>query len=267
VDSIGSSHIYALVKCSQWEGLSFEYSPPWIFKPIIEEGLNFLLKTANIPEQSEYLIPLPSGRKVQVSLATHLEIEDIATASITKIVNLVHQGCAQTACITSHQGVVIVKVDKYSFRDSITHTKLLPFADEMISGFGALIATLSPPFSRVDDAPPNGNLSPELMLEILKILLLDYEAGFKTIFNLSCTCKMFYTMCHDYMVYMLKLLCNFALPISPSFFKGLDLTTGRVQLYCVEPFNRIHFSRIEEYRVFVDGANLGLRKLQIRAAH
>lgn len=258
--------VYALIKCCAWECLSFEFARPNPFwRRFPEDGLNFLLKTADIPEQPEYLVPLPSGSKVLVSLATHLQVEDIARTAIAKVVDLIPKGSSQTACIVSSHEVIIVKVDKCSTRASVSHTKLLGFRDSTFSGVRALFTTFTPQISRLDTAAPNGSLPTELMLKIFKSLLLDVDGGFKAVPNLACTCKLFSAMVHDYTVYLPGLLFYSSPPSGflPSFFRGWDIRSGRDQLYCIGPFNLVDFEKVREYKVFVDGANLGLMKLMV----
>jgi hypothetical protein len=142
---------------------------------------------------------------------------------------------------------------------------LLGFRDSTFSAFRDLFTTCSLQISLLDTAPPNGSLATELILKIFKFLLLDVDGGFKAVPNLACTCKMFSAMVHGYTVYLHGLLFYSGPPshFLPSFFMGWDIRSGRDQLDCIGPFNLVDFAKVSEYKVFVDGAKLGLMKLMV----
>ena len=253
--------VYAIVKCAMWDGLSFEHSPIGPEWGEDEESLNFLLEGVTTPEATEYMVPVGT-EKVLISLATHLEVEDIAKAAIGKVVKLTPDGTSQMACIISPRETIIVNIDKTSPRCSVNHTKLLAFEDPLLLGLNALIATLSTPYSRLDKTAPNGNLPVEIMEEIFKHLLFKVPDGFKTLPSLACTCKMFSAMARDRTFYLPGRLC-YNRPPTPmlSLFWGWDVRGGHAELYSLGPFDFMDLEKIRMYNVFVDGANLRLRKL------
>jgi hypothetical protein len=225
--------VYAIVRCAMWDGLSFEHSligPDW---GEAEEGLNVLLEGVTTPEATEYLVPVGT-EKVLISLATHLEVEDIAKAAIGKVVELTRDGTRQIAGIISPRETIIVNMGKTSPRCSVNHTKLLAFEDPLLLGFNALIATLSTPYSRLDKTAPNGNLPVEIMEQIFKHLLLKVPDGFKTLPSLACTCKMFSAMARDRTFYLPgRLFYNHAPTAMPNLFWGWDVRGGLARLYSI----------------------------------
>jgi len=253
--------VYAIVKCAMWDGLSFEHSPIGPEWDETEEGLNVLLEGVTTPEATEYLVPV-GAEKVLISLATHLEVEDIAKAAIGKVVKLTPDGTSQIACIISPRETIIVNIDKNSPRCSVNHTKLLAFDDLVLVGFNALTATLSTPYSRLDKTPPNGNLPVEIMEQIFKHLLFKVPDGFKTLPSIACSCKMFSAIARDRTFYLSgRLFYNHPPTPMPNLFWGWDVGSGLAELYSIGPFDLVDLEKMREYNVFVDGANLCLRKL------
>ena len=260
--------VYATVKCAMWDGLRFEYSAPrprGVWR--VEEGLNFLLDTAITPEEPAYFIPVRS-EKVLISLEIQLDVGDIAKMAIAKVVKLVPDGTHQTACIISPGEVIIVNIDKLHGACFVTHTEPLQFDDINHIAFDALIATLSPPDLRLDRTPSNGNLPVEIVEQIFEALVFD--GGFKTLPSLACTCKMFSTMVHDRTLYLPgRLFYNYPIAMKefPNVYFGWDVEDGNFEFYSIGTTRVIVKDKLIKYKVFADGANIGLGKFGLAPLH
>jgi len=103
-----------------------------------------LFHISAFPRVHDYFIPVGNG-KVLISLATHLDKDDVAEMAIARVVKMVSDGETQDVCILSLQHVIIVKIDKSSCPTKVTRSALLTILndEEGCMGADALIATLS----------------------------------------------------------------------------------------------------------------------------
>lgn len=145
--------VYTLVKFSTWECWTWECKSS-IIREYLAPVASSLLQTATFPRQSEYYIPITNG-KVLISLAIHLDKENIFKMAVAKVIRLTPEGKYQVACIISLEHVVIVNVDKTSTPIKVSHTKLLNILDDNEGG-KTLIATLSPFAPRLARFPQRG---------------------------------------------------------------------------------------------------------------
>jgi len=157
-----------------------------------------LFHTAAFPPTAEYFIPVGNG-KVLISLATHLDQDQVVEMAIAKIVEKVSEGSKQTACILSLQHTVIVEIDKSCRLVKVKRTKLLRILHERAGtpGDQALIATLSP-FRRRITPPLQQNPASDralLPLEVVELVFRSLALQHPdSIPNFASTCKQFATI-------------------------------------------------------------------------
>jgi len=261
--------VWTMVRYSIWDGLSFvskyndlvDFDPFWgpDVNPAWKE-LNQLPSTIPMPSEPDYYVVTPTN-KILISLATHLDVEDIVKMAIAKVINLTSEGTVQLACIISLDHIIIVNIDKTSPQVIISHTELLDLDGR---GAKALIATLSPTYSHpASHLPNNGVLPIETVENIFKFLLLTGDV--KTVRNFACSCKLFADIVRYRSVKIGRCtVLNF--PTSRAgVFVGLD-EKGNVEFYRLYWVRDVEYEppkKTRSFRMLADDVNIGLGEYEL----
>jgi len=250
--------LYTLVKLSTWESITWDPKTTASQGIWIEPHADSLLQTATFPRESEYYIRI-GDRRILISLATHLEMENVLKMAVAKVVQLSDVDVIQVACILSLQHVVIVTVDKTTSSVKVTHTKPLELFGDKSEGGKALIVTLSPIIPHLDNVPRNGNLPIELIEHIFEFLAHS-PGGIKTIPTFAQACKMFAAIVVDRTIHLNgRTLLNFPTWL-PGCFYGVD-DEGFIGMY---NFGEAKYpvpwksDNTKIYTAMVDGVEIGL---------
>jgi hypothetical protein len=194
--------IYALVKCCCWESLSFKPTTPLSLtnKEITVDMAPLgtaLFHVSAFPRVPTYFIPVTNGN-VLISLATHLDKQEVADVAIARVVEMVKEGEKQTACILSLQHVIIIVVDKTYSSAKVARTKLLEILHKGQGSEGAksLVATLSnflcplsvAPFLNKNPSSHRHVVPLEIAEQIFKDLAILHPSS---IFSFAAACKQF----------------------------------------------------------------------------
>jgi hypothetical protein len=209
-----------------------------------------------MPTESDYYVFVGTS-KVLISLATDLDVEDIAKMAVAKVINLTPEGTVQLACVISLDEIILVNIDKTSPRVCVSRTEPLCFDRPQSDGLKALVATFSLlPSHPAHDLPNNGLLPVETVEHIFKLLLLT--GGVETVPNFACACKLFSKIVRYRTVKVGRcMVLNF--PTSrPGVFFGLGEKRS-VELFRLQwsDGNYMEEKVRRSFQVLADGVNIG----------
>ena len=261
--------VWLFVRYAMWDGLTWKEKEPY-HRPS-SDGDTFIM-ALNSRRDLPGMVPMPSTpqyyvfvgiKKILVSLAVNLDIDDVVKMEVAKVVNLTPPGAVQEACIISIKHVVFVTVNKTSPQVSVTRTPVESLALDS-DGLAALIATFSSlktPYE--DDLPNNGCFPYEIVETIFEYLALSNDR--QTIANFASTCKLFSKIArHRAVAIGGCLTLNFLSQSWQGLLQALDpsgrakpLALGR--LWSVYLLGKTKLWR--EVMVLADGVHLGLSKV------
>ena len=225
-----------------------------------------LFRRAAYARDTEYFIPA-GGRKVLISLATHLDDPYIAQMAIAKVVKLCREGQIQDACILNFERCIILQINRTSKAIiKVLRTAPLRMLDvSRTPGLDSLIALLS------NNPTSNKNTFnvPSTVLERLIGSMAGLSKESMPNFNLSS--EQFASIRDQSLVLPNCTILAFPTGCDPTntFRFAVNHANKKIEVVLLGRERRGHIESgrptVSESTVLIDGANVGLTPVRIEA--